>query len=134
LKRIQDEVRAILSNEQGLDEGYYATHYTAKERRQLSMALNQTLWEEVVLFRTCIKKFFGLTSRNSEQLDLQTLSGVVDTLGLSCTRLARMMQVNQALAPAKEAQSEAMINEVLGRMLEEWEAEEVKGENDATAC
>jgi len=80
LKRIQDEVRAILSNEQGLDEGYYTAHYTAKERRQLSKALNQTLWEEVVLFRTCIKQFFGLTSRNSEQLDLQTLSGVVDTL------------------------------------------------------
>jgi hypothetical protein len=121
LKRVQDEVRAILSNEQGLDEGYYTAHYTAKERRQLSKALNQTLWEEVILFRTYIKKFFGLTSRNSEQLDLQTLSGVVDTLGLSCTRLARMMQVNQALAPAKGDQSEVMINEVLGRMLEEWE-------------
>jgi hypothetical protein len=129
LKRIQDEVRAILSNEQGLDAGYYAAHYTARERRQLSKALNQTLWEEVVLFRTCIKKFFGLTARNSEQLDLQALSGVVDTLGLSCTRLARMMQVNQALAPAKADQSEAMINEVLGRLLDEWEGEEVKGES-----
>ena len=129
MKRIQDEVRAILSNEQGLDAGYYAAHYTAKERRQLSNALNQTLWEEVVLFRTCIKKFFGLTNKNTEQLDLQALSGVVDTLGLSCTRLARLTQVNQALAPAKGDQSEAMINEVLGRMLEDWEAEEVKGES-----
>jgi len=114
----------LLSNEQGLDAGYYDAHYTAKERRQLSNALNQTLWEEVVLFRTCIKKFFGLTNKNTEQLDLEALSGVVNTLGLSCTRLARVMQVNQALAPAGGEKSEAMISEVLGRMLEEWESED----------
>lgn len=129
MKIIQDEVRLLLSDEQGLDAGYYAGHYTAKERRQLSKALSRTLWEEVALFRTCIKKFFGLTTMNTDQLDLQALSGVVNTLGLSCTRLARVMQVNQALTSANGDRSEGMISEVLGRMLEEWE-----GEEDSTGC
>lgn len=128
MKIVQDEVRLLLSAEQGLDAGYYAAHYTAKERRQLSKALSKTLWEEVALFRTCIKKFFGLTTMNADQLDLEALSGVVNTLGLSCTRLARVMQVNQALTSANGDRPEGMISEVLERMLEEWEAEEVKGD------
>jgi len=42
---------------------------------------------------------------------------------LSCTRLARIMQVNQSLGG--ERSSLRVFNDVLGKMLDEWEAEDL---------
>ena len=123
MKEAKEEIHLLLSNDPTIQPGYYDEHYTNKERRQLSRALNQTLWEEVALFRMCIKKFFALTASKGVYTDLDGLRSALDTLGLSCTRLARIMQVNQSLGG--ERSSLRVFNDVLGKMLDEWEAEDL---------
>ena len=122
MKEIAQTIRLLLS-ETPHPPGYYDSQYSARERRQLGKALNETLWDEIALFRSYIRKFFAMQAGNPDPAGLESLVRNLDLLGLSCTRLARVMQVNHSISPRQEDDEEGMLNQVLGSLLLEWEGD-----------
>ena len=131
-KRSQKLVRMMLDDEHAQNPDFYSDHFTAKQRRDVNRALKKTMWDEIVMLRTCMKNFYGAIRKHHAPEEAQRLADSLQLLGLSCTRLARVMQINQALQLDQPDPMDNSINKAMEALLDDWKAEGEKntqGEN-----
>jgi len=137
-KQNQELIRMLLSDERARQAEFYNDeHFTPKERKDLAKTLNETMWEEIGLLRTAIKKFHGASTRGKDAKEAQRLEDDLQVLGISCTRLARVMQVNKAVMQVNKAlragQPEPMdsaISQAIAALLDDMKQKE--GESGVT--
>ena len=125
-KQTQELMRMLLSDERARQPGFYEGHLTPKERKDLAKTLNETMWEEIGLLRTAIKKFHGASTRGTDANEAQRLEDDLQVLGISCTRLARVMQVNQALRADQPESMDSAINQALAALLDDMKQKDSK--------
>ena len=117
----QKLVRMMLEDERYVQPSLYNEFYSAAERRDLHKALNKTLWEEIVMMRTALKRFFGLMQGQKDPELLAQVTESVQTLGLACTRLGRLMQINQLLQDSQPGLDPGTLNKALEYLMGQWE-------------
>ena len=117
----QKLVRMMLEDERYVQPSLYNEFYSAAERRDLHKAFNKTLWEEIVMMRTALKRFFGLMQGQKDPELLAQVTESVQTLGLACTRLARLMQINQLLQASQPGLDQGTLNKALEYLMGQWE-------------
>ena len=125
-KQNQELIRMLLSDERARQAEFYNEHFTPKERKDLAKTLNETMWEEIGLLRTAIKKFHGASSRGEDLKKAQRLEDDLQVLGISCTRLARVMQVNQALRAGQPEPMNSAITQALAALLDDMKQKDDK--------
>ena len=77
------------------DLGFYADYFTRSEMADLDRALNESLRGEIGMLRMVMRRFFERAAEEAD--DLKSLADALHVLGLSCGRLAKLIQAEQDL-------------------------------------
>jgi len=75
--------------------GFYVEHFTPAEMRDLDRALGESLQGEIGMLRVTMRRFFERAAQEADDLDAQ--ADVLRVLGLSCSRLAKIIQTERSL-------------------------------------
>ena len=75
--------------------GFYSGHFTRAELADLDRALGDSLRGEIGMLRAVMRRFFERVSQEAD--DAQALADALRVLGLSVTRLARVIQAERQL-------------------------------------
>ncbi|HAF48168.1 MAG TPA: hypothetical protein DCL08_02875 [Anaerolineaceae bacterium] len=75
--------------------GFYVEHFTPAEMRDLDRALGESLQGEIGMLRVTMRRFFERAAQEADDLD--ALADVLRVLGLSCSRLAKIIQTERSL-------------------------------------
>ena len=73
--------------------GFYVEHFTRGELADLDRALNDSLQGEIGMLRVVMRRFFERAAQEAD--DLKALADVLRVLGLSCSRLAKVIQTER---------------------------------------
>ena len=73
--------------------GFYVEHFTRAELADLDRALNDSLQGEIGMLRIVMRRFFERAAQEAD--DLKALADVLRVLGLSCSRLAKVIQTER---------------------------------------
>ncbi|HOE71149.1 MAG TPA: hypothetical protein PLE10_10135 [Brevefilum sp.] len=74
---------------------FYSHHFTRAELADLDRALGDSLRGEIGMLRTVMRRFFERVSQEAD--DSKALAEALRVLGLSVTRLARVIQAERQL-------------------------------------
>lgn len=101
----------------GNDAGYYGGDYSKAELADLDHAQGKSLAGEIGMLRIMMRRFFNLTSR--EENDLDKIKNALQLLGLSCTRLARVIQTENSLQGDSADELSESLHRAMSTVLEE---------------
>jgi hypothetical protein len=73
--------------------GFYVEHFTRAELADLDRALNDSLQGEIGMLRIVMRRFFERAAQEAD--DLKALADVLRVLGLSRSRLAKVIQTER---------------------------------------
>ena len=97
--------------------GFYVEHFTKAEMADLDRALNESLRGEIGMLRVVMRRFFERTAEEAD--DLKALANALSVLGLSCSRLAKMIQAEQGLQDQRADELGEALSRSLGAVLDE---------------
>ncbi len=92
--------------------GFYMEHFTRAEMADLDRALGESLRGEIGMLRVVMRRFFERAAEEAD--DLNILADALRVLGLSCTRLAKMLQTERSLQDKRADE----LGEALSRSME----------------
>jgi hypothetical protein len=97
--------------------GYYSEHFTRAELADLDRALGDSLRGEIGMLRVVMRRFFERAAQEAD--DVAALADALRVLGLSVTRLAKVVQAERQLQDTRaDALGEALTRS-MGAVLEE---------------
>jgi hypothetical protein len=99
------------------EAGFSIEHFTKAELADLDRALGQSLLGEIGMLRVVMRRFFERAAHEAEELD--ALAEVIRVLGLSCTRLARLIQTDQGLEDKRADELGDSLTHAMAAVLEE---------------
>jgi hypothetical protein len=99
------------------EAGFYIEYFTKAELTDLDRALGQSLLGEIGMLRVVMRRFFERAAHEAE--DLNVLAEVIRVLGLSCTRLARVIQTEQGLQDKRADELGDSLTRAMAAVLEE---------------
>ena len=97
--------------------GFYVEHFTRAEMADLDRALNDSLRGEIGMLRVVMRRFFERAA--SEADDLKVLADALRVLGLSCTRLAKVIQTERGLQDKRTDELAEALSRSMAAVLEE---------------
>lgn len=87
--------------------GFYRSHFTRGELADLDRALGDSLRGEIGMLRAVMRRFFERVGQEAD--DIQALADALRVLGLTVTRLARVVQTERQLQDTRsDALGEAL--------------------------
>ena len=87
--------------------GFYNQGFTRGELADLDRALGDSLRGEIGMLRVVMRRFFERAAQEVD--DVKALADALRALGLSCTRLAKMIQTERQLQDSRtDALGEAL--------------------------
>jgi len=92
--------------------GFYVEHFTRAEMADLDRALGESLRGEIGMLRVVMRRFFERAAEEAD--DLNILADALRVPGLSCTRLAKMLQTERSLQDKRADE----LGEALSRSME----------------
>lgn len=101
----------------GNDASYYSEHFTQAELADLDRALGESLTGEIDMLRVMMRRFFILATSEKDNLD--ALKNALQLLGLSCSRLARVIQTEQSLQDKQTDELGDSLTRAMSAVLEE---------------
>jgi galactokinase len=99
------------------ENGFYMEHFTRAEIADLDRALGQSLGGEISMLRIVMRRFFQKAAHEAE--DLEMLADALRILGLSCSRLARIIQTENKLQDRRMDELGDVLNASMTAVLEE---------------
>jgi hypothetical protein len=99
------------------DAGFYLPHFTRAEVADLDHVLGESLLGEIGMLRVVMRRFFERAAAEAD--DLEALSDALRVLGMSCTRLARVIQAERDLRENRADALGEALSRSLGAVLEE---------------
>ena len=97
--------------------GFYVEFFTRSELADLERALGDSLQGEIGMLRVVMRRFFERAAREAD--DLKALSDALRVLGISCTRLARIIQTEKSLVDRRADELGDALSRSLAAVLEE---------------
>ena len=108
----------MMAKDKPADEaGFYMEHFTPSEMADLERALGDSLRGEIGMLRVIMKRFFERAA--SEADDLQALANSLRVLGMSCTRLAKVIQTERRLQDKRADELGEALSRSMAAVLEE---------------
>lgn len=115
----------------GLEAGYYVEHFTKAELADLDQALGQSLQGEIGMLRVVMRRLFERAASEAEDLD--RLTDVLRVLGLSVTRLAKVIQTEHSLQDQRADELGESLTRAMAAVLEEMGSAGLNGCGEETA-
>ena len=100
--------------------GFYVEFFTRAELADLERALGDSLQGEIGMLRVVMRRFFERAAQEAD--DLKALSDVLRVLGMSCTRLARIIQTENSIHDTRADELGDALSRSLAAVLEELES------------
>jgi hypothetical protein len=97
--------------------GFYVEYFTRAEMRDLDRALGESLQGEIGMLRITMRRFFERAAQDAD--DLEVLADVLRVLGLSCSRLAKIIQTEKALQDKRADELGEALTRSMAAVLEE---------------
>ena len=97
--------------------GFYVETFTRAEMADLERALGDSLRGEIGMLRVVMRRFFERAAQEAD--DLQALADALRVLGLSCTRLAKILQTEKSLGDKRADELSEALTLSMGAVLEE---------------
>jgi hypothetical protein len=111
--------------------GFYIEHFTRAEVADLERALGDSLRGEIGMLRVIMRRFFERAAQESE--DLKVLADALRVLGLSCTRLARVIQTEKRLQDKRADELGDALSRSMAAVLEELGSSGLNGGMEGNA-
>ncbi len=99
------------------EAGFYVAHFTRAELADLDRALNDSLQGEIGMLRVVMRRFFERAAQEAD--DLKALADVLEVLGISCGRLARLVSTELSLHDRHTDELGEALAQSLATVLEE---------------
>jgi len=97
--------------------GFYVETFTRAEMADLERALGDSLRGEIGMLRVVMRRFFERAAQEAD--DLKALADALRVLGLSCTRLAKILQTEKSLGDKRADELSEALTLSMGAVLEE---------------
>lgn len=108
----------MTAKKQPVDEvGFYVEHFTRAEVADLDHALGESLSGEIGMLRVVMRRFFERAA--SETTDIEVLADALRVLGVSCTRLAKVIQTENQLQDKRADELGDALSRSMAAVLEE---------------
>jgi hypothetical protein len=104
---------------------FYIEHFTRAEMADLDRALGESLQGEIGMLRVIMRRFFERAAQEAE--DLEVLADALRVLGLSCTRLARVIQTEKSLQDKHADQLGEALTRSMAAVLDELGSSRLNG-------
>ena len=108
--------------------GFYVEHFTRAEMRDLDRALGESLQGEIGMLRVIMRRYFERAAQ--EATDLEVLADVLRVLGLSCTRLARIIQTEKGMQDKRADELGEALTRSMAAVLEELSSAGLNGNGE----
>jgi hypothetical protein len=100
-----------------MDAGFYIEHFTRAEIADLERALGESLRGEIGMLRVIMRRFFERAAHEAE--DLNVLTDALRVLGLSCARLAKVIQTEKSLQDKRADELGEALSRSMAAVLDE---------------
>ncbi len=97
--------------------GFYVEHFTRAEMADLDRALGESLRGEIGMLRIVMRRFFERAAQDAD--DTNALADALRLLGLSCTRLAKVIQTERSLQDKHADELSQALSRSMTAVLEE---------------
>ena len=97
--------------------GFYVEYFTRAELADLDRALNDSLQGEIGMLRIVMRRFFERAAQEAD--DLKALADVLRVLGLSCSRLAKVIQTERSFQDKRADDLGDALSRSMAAVLEE---------------
>jgi len=97
--------------------GFYVENFTRAELADLDRALNDSLQGEIGMLRIVMRRFFERAAQEAD--DLKALADVLRVLGLSCSRLAKVIQTERSFQDKRADDLGDALSRSMNAVLEE---------------
>ena len=98
-------------------QDFYSEHFTRGEMADLDRALGDSLRGEIGMLRVVMRRFFACATQEAD--DVKALSEALRALGLSCTRLAKLIQTERQLQDQRGDELGEALTRSMAAVLEE---------------
>lgn len=99
------------------DPGFYVEHFTRAELADLDRALGDSLRGEIGMLRVVMRRFFERAAHETD--DLKMMAHALQVLGLSCGRLAKIIQTERGLQDRQADELGEALSRSMAAVLEE---------------
>ena len=110
--------------------GFYVEYFTHAEIADLDRALGQSLCGEISMLRVIMRRFFERAAQEAD--DLKAWADALRVLGLSCTRLAKVIQTERGLEDKRSDELGEALNRSIAAVLEELSQSSLKGNGEVS--
>jgi hypothetical protein len=107
------------------DAGFYLPHFTRAEVADLDRALGDSLRGEIGMLRVVMRRFFERAAHEAD--DFILLADALRVLGMSCTRLAKMVQTERSLQDRRADELGEALTRSIAAVLEEMSVRPMTG-------
>jgi len=104
--------------------GFYVEHFTRAEMRDLDRALGESLQGEIGMLRMIMRRFFERAAQEADDMD--ALADVLRVLGLSCSRLSKIIQTERSMQDKRADELGEALTRSMGAVLEELSSASLK--------
>ena len=108
-------------------QDFYSEHFTRGEMADLDRALGDSLRGEIGMLRVVMRRFFACAAQQDD--DVKALAEALRALGLSCTRLAKLIQTERQLQDQRGDELGEALTRSLAVVLEELRGVSQTGED-----
>jgi hypothetical protein len=98
-------------------QDFYSQHFTRGEMADLDRALGDSLRGEIGMLRVVMRRFFACAAQEAD--DVKALAEALRALGLSCTRLAKLIQTERQLQDQRGDELGEALTRSIAAVLEE---------------
>jgi hypothetical protein len=98
-------------------QDFYSEHFTRAEMADLDRALGDSLRGEIGMLRVVMRRFFACAAQQDD--DVKALAEALRALGLSCTRLAKLIQTERQLQDQRGDELGEALTRSMAAVLEE---------------
>lgn len=119
----------MMTRAKRMDEaGFYVEHFTPSEMSDLEAALGDSLRGEIGMLRVIMRRFFERAADEAD--DLQALANSLRVLGMSCARLAKVIQTERSLQDKRADELGEALSRSMAAVLDEMGSSGLNGKRE----
>jgi len=112
-----------------MDASFYIEHFTRAELADLDQALGESLRGEIGMLRVVMRRFFARCAEEAD--DLKMMAQSLQVLGLSCGRLAKLIQTERGLQDTRADELGEALSRSMAAVLDELNQTSLNGNGES---
>ena len=111
-----------------MDANFYIEHFTRAELADLDQALGESLRGEIGMLRVVMRRFFERCAQEAD--DLKMMAQALQVLGLSCGRLAKVIQTERGMQDTRADELGEALSRSMAAVLDELNQTSLNGNGE----